>query len=99
VLQRDRTFACRTCGRLSVPIDFLLARSGERAALTLTGSRAIAASLGDEDDAQLFAQPRTLRIRQSHSFDFSNSGVDLAVSGRCDLTSKPFSLDFAGRRP
>ena len=40
--------------------------------LPYAGSRAIAAPRGENSDAQLFAQSRTLRIRQSNGLDFSN---------------------------
>jgi hypothetical protein len=38
------------------------------------GTQAIAAPSGEDNGAQLFAQTCTLRIRQSHSLDFSNEG-------------------------
>ena len=38
------------------------------------GLRAVAAPSGEDNDAQLFAQTRTLRIRQSNGFDFSSVG-------------------------
>src|SRR5467141_4713601 len=45
--------------------------SGERAADTLTSLAGYRRSPRGNNDAQLFAQTRTLRIRQGHSFDFS----------------------------
>ena len=47
----------------------LLAGSGERAAVTLTRVTGYRHSPGEDDDAQLFAQIRTLRIRQRNSLD------------------------------
>jgi hypothetical protein len=58
--------------RYFVGHHFLLAGSGERAAITLTRVTGYRRSPGEDNDAQLFAQTRTLRIRQSDSLDFSN---------------------------
>jgi len=43
--------------------ELLLAGSGERAAITLTRVAGYRRSPGEDNDAQLFAQTRTLRIR------------------------------------
>jgi hypothetical protein len=51
---------------------FLLAGSGERAAITLTSLAGYLPLPKGSNDAQLFAQSRTLRIRQLNSLDFSN---------------------------
>jgi hypothetical protein len=74
--------------RYSVGHHFLLAGSGERAADTLTSLAGYRRSLKEDNDAQLFAQTRTLRIRQGHSFDFSTDKLGLAAPGRGDLNSK-----------
>src|SRR5712664_3757223 len=58
--------------RYPVRHRLLLAGSGERAAITLTRVTGYRRSPGEDNDAQLFAQTRTLRIRQSDSLDFSN---------------------------
>ena len=53
--------------------ELLLAGSGERAAATLTRLAGYRRSpQGKNNDAQLSAQTRTLRIRQLSSLDFSN---------------------------
>src|SRR4029077_3905211 len=57
--------------RYSVGHHFLLAGSRERAADTLTRLAGYRRSPGEDNNAQLFAQSRTLRIRQVNSFDFS----------------------------
>ena len=41
-------------------------------AVTLSRVTGYRRSPGEDNDAQLFAQTRTLRIRQSHGLDFSN---------------------------
>src|SRR6266403_979857 len=51
--------------RYPVRHRLLLAGSGERAAITLTGVAGYRRSPGEKNDAQLFAQTRTLRIRQT----------------------------------
>src|SRR5438034_8260656 len=58
--------------RYPVRHKLLLARSGERAAVTLTRVAGYRRSPREDNDAQLFAQTRTLRIRQRNSVDFSN---------------------------
>jgi hypothetical protein len=47
-------------------------RSGERAAVSLTRLAGYRRSPRGDNDAQLFAQSRTLQIRQRNSFAFSN---------------------------
>jgi hypothetical protein len=49
--------------------------SGEHAAVTLTRVAGYRRSLRENNDAQLSAQSRTLRIRLKHSLDFSNVGT------------------------
>jgi transposase len=51
--------------------DSDLAGSGERAAITLTRVTGYRRSPGEHNDAQLFAQTRTLRIRQTNGLDIS----------------------------
>jgi hypothetical protein len=83
------------CQHLLVDIDsrdlvrheLLVAGSGERAAVTLTRVSGYRRSAGEDNDAQLFAQSRTLWIRQEDSLDFSNVGATSPPPGRCDLTS------------
>ena len=60
--------------RYFVGHHFLLAGSGERAADTLTRLAGYRRSPGENNDAQLFAQSRTLRIRQGYGLDFSTVG-------------------------
>ena len=43
---------------------------------------------GEDNDAQLFAQTRTLRIRQMDGLELSTDKRDLAAPGRCHLTLK-----------
>src|SRR5229473_856428 len=57
--------------RYLVGHSFLLAGSGERAAITLTRVAGYRCSPGEDNDAQLFAQTRTLRIRHLHGLNFS----------------------------
>src|ERR1700675_3706821 len=56
---------------LSYKASFPPGGSGERAAVTLTRVAGYRRSLGEDNDAQLSPQTRTLRIRQVHGFDFS----------------------------
>jgi hypothetical protein len=74
--------------RYPVRHRLLLAGSGERAAITLTRVAGYRRSPGEDNDAQLFAQTRTLRIRQMDGLELSTDKRDLAAPGRCDLTLK-----------
>src|SRR5204863_4345964 len=82
--------------RYPVRHKLLLAGSGERAAITLTRVAGYRRSPEENNDAQLFAQTRTLRIRQMDGLELSTDKRDLAAPGRCHPTLKGFSLDFAG---
>src|SRR6266404_2329872 len=53
--------------------------------LLYPGSRAIAAPQGEDNDAQLFAQTRTLWIRQLHGLDFSNAHSTSPLQAFCIL--------------
>jgi len=65
--------------------------------LLYQGRGLIARSPREDNDAQLFAQTRTLRIRQSHSLNFSNEGSTLAALSRLPiLTLKQFSISLRG---
>src|SRR5260370_33745100 len=68
--------------RYSVGHRFLLAGSGERAAVTLTRVAGYRRSHRGTNDAQLFAQSRTLRIRQPFGLDLSivNSTLPLRAA-------------------
>jgi hypothetical protein len=44
----------------------------------------------ENSDAQLFAQTRTLRIRQMDGLELSTVKLDLAAPDRCDLTLSNF---------
>src|SRR2546422_8195334 len=59
--------------------SLLLAGSGERAAITLTRVAGYRRSPGEDNDAQLFAQTRTLRIRQMDGLKISTDKLDLAA--------------------
>src|SRR5436853_1943468 len=74
----------------SVGHHFPLARSGERAADTLTRLTGYRRFPGEDNDAQLFAQSSTLRIRQGRSFDFS---IVVSTSPRRAVAILPLS-DF-----
>src|ERR1700730_7962687 len=74
--------------RYPVRHKLLLAGSGERAADTLTRVAGYRRSPGEDNDAQLFAQTRTLRIRQMDGLEISTDKRDLAALGRCDLTTE-----------
>src|SRR6202030_4300248 len=74
--------------RYLVRHKLLLAGSGERAAMTLPESRAIAAPPGEDNFAQLFAQTRTLRIRQMDGLEISTDKLDLAAPGRGDFITE-----------
>src|SRR6266478_3625706 len=53
--------------------------------LLYPGSRAIAAPQGEDNDAQLFAQTRTLWIRQLHGLGFSNAHSTSPLQAFCIL--------------
>src|SRR5215469_5793390 len=74
--------------RYPIRHGLLLAGNGERAAITLTRVAGYRRSLGEGNDAQLFAQTRTLRIRQMDGLELSTDKRDLAVPDRCDHTLK-----------
>jgi len=74
--------------RYPVRHRLLLAGSGERAAITSTRVAGYRRSPGEDNDAQLFAQTRTLRIRQMDGLELSTDKLDLAAPDRCDLTLK-----------
>jgi hypothetical protein len=57
--------------RYSIRHSFLLAGSGERAAATLIRVTGYRRSHREDNDAQLFAQSRTLRIRQAYGLNLS----------------------------
>jgi hypothetical protein len=66
--------------RYLVRHKFLLAGSGEHAAVTLTRVTGYRRSpRGEGNDAQLFAQSRTLRIRQVNGLKLLHSKVALAA--------------------
>src|SRR5215470_10155512 len=74
--------------RYPVRHRLLLAGSGERAAITLTRVAGYRRSPRKDNDAQLFAQTRTLRIRQMDGLELSTDKRDLAAPDRCDHTLK-----------
>ena len=76
--------------RYSVGHHFLLAGSGERAADTLTRVTGYRRSPGEDNDAQLFAQSRTLRIRQENSLEFSNVGPTSPLQAAAILPPSDF---------
>jgi hypothetical protein len=64
--------------------------------LSHSGSRAIAALTERLNDAQLFAQVRTLRIIQFNGFTYSTGSIDLAARASTILPNSPgFSSRFA----
>ena len=58
--------------------------------LPYPGSRAIAAPPGEDNDAQLFAQTRTLRIRQVYGFNFSTGDSTSPLRAVAILTLDDF---------
>src|SRR5580700_6352667 len=70
--------------------SFLLAGSGGRAAITLTRVAGYRCSPGEDNDAQLFAQTRTLRIRQMDGLEISIDKLDLAAPDRGILSLRNF---------
>jgi len=68
-----------------------LAATGEIFFLTSPFNQSRGLSLlppGEDNDAQLFAQTRTLRIRQMDGLEISTDKLDLAALGRGDLTTE-----------
>jgi hypothetical protein len=52
--------------------------------------------LGNRDDAQLFGQSRTLRIKRLLGLDCSMANLDLAAPSTDILPNPRFSFPFAG---
>jgi len=68
--------------------------------VTLTRLTGYRRSRRGDNDAQLFAQSRTLRIRQGHGLDLSTAVSISPLQHRYHINdSDGFSLAFAGRRP
>ena len=77
--------------RYSIRHAFLLAGSRERAAVTLTRVAGYRRSHREDNDAQLFAQSGTLRIRQLHGLDFSTADSTWLLLAVADINSDLFS--------
>ena len=76
--------------------NLLLAGSGERAGTTLTRVTGYRRFHKGNNDAHLFAQSRTLRIRHFNGLDFSIESFDLAAPSRDHLTLRAIFMRFRG---